>query len=74
MLNIPFTLICQYLANMASFKSRGVVGGGGGGRLGIAMIQLPQPSLAGTWAELGNKKQSHLSFLEAPNYLRATSA
>ena len=39
---------------MASFKPRGVVGGGGGGRLGIAIIQLPQPSLAWTWAELGN--------------------
>ena len=24
--------------------------------VGIAKIQLPQPSLAGTWAELGNMK------------------
>ena len=39
---------------MASFKPRGVVGGGGGGRLGIAIIQLPQPSKAETWGELGN--------------------
>ena len=28
----------------------------GGGWLGIATIQLSQPSLAGTWAELGNKE------------------
>ena len=48
---------------MASFKPRGVVAGGitaylGGATaylvVGIAKLQLPQPSLAGTWAELGN--------------------
>ena len=42
---------------MASFKPRGVVGGGGSdGRLGIAIIQLPQPSL------LCSQKISFLQF------------
>ena len=51
---------------MSSFKPRGVVAGGatadrGGATaylvVGIAKIQLPQSSLAGTWAELGNIMQ-----------------
>ena len=44
----------QYHANMALFKRQGVAGGAVGW-LGFATIQLPHPSLAGTWAELGNK-------------------
>ena len=40
---------------MASFKPRGVAGGGGWRKVGFATIQLPQPRQAGTWAELGNK-------------------
>ena len=41
---------------MASFKTRGVVAGGATAYLvvGVAKLQLPQPSKAGTWAELGN--------------------
>ena len=38
---------------MASFKLPGM---GGGEWLGMATIQLPQPSKAGTWAELGNMR------------------
>ena len=30
----------------------------GGGWLGFATIQRPQPCLAGTWAELGNTQDS----------------
>ena len=37
---------------MASFKPRRVVACGGW--MGMAIIQLPQHSKAGTWAELGN--------------------
>ena len=43
---------------MASFKPRRVVGGGCGW-LGIAIIELPQPSQAGTWAELGNNQNNN---------------
>ena len=41
---------------MGSFKTRGVVASGATAYLvvGVAKLQLPQPSLAGTWAELGN--------------------
>ena len=45
---------------MAGGERRRAGEGGGGrrragwGKLGITTIWLPQPSLAGTWAELGN--------------------